>query len=130
MSQLLNKEEVSLILEVGLAKVGQKYEKGFNCETFVRTVYKESGLICDYRSQPFLTLEDLFKDEFIGYLCFLKHKLHGQHRRFTHVGIIFPERCLLHYSRYFGEPNIREVFLTPFEKIFEVYNFPESIAFQ
>lgn len=110
------------ILEIGLAKIGHKYEKGFNCETFVRSIYREAGYELFYYEQPYVNLKNLLEGEFIGNILFLKHKKHGQEKRFTHVGIIFPDESLLHYSRYFGEPGVREVFLTPFEKIFEVYD--------
>lgn len=119
----ITKQQVDLILKIGLAKIGQKYEKGFNCITFVSEIYKEVGISFDFSEHPRLSIEDIYKNEFIGYLCFLKHKKHGQEKRFTHIGIIAPSHHLLHYSRYFGEPNIREVFLTSFDKIFEVYNF-------
>ena len=83
----------------------------------------QAGISTDFNDSPVLSFEDLFKEESIGYLCFLKNKKYVQELyRFTHVGIVFPEQKLLHYTRYFGEPNVREVFLTPLTSIFEVYN--------
>ena len=112
------------IIQIGVLKIGQRYGDGYKCENFVKTIYQEVGILTEFKNHPFLSYEDIFKDEYIGYLCFLKNKKYTQELyRFTHVGIIFPNHQLLHYSRYFGEPNIREVFLTPFDKIFEVYNF-------
>ena len=116
-------EQLKIILEIGYSKIGDKYEKGYNCVSFVCEIYEKVNISCDFYEHPLLTLEDIYKKEYLGYLCFLKHKKHGLDKRFTHVGIIAPDHQLFHYSRYFGEPNVREVFLTHFTKIFEVYNF-------
>ena len=112
------------ILKIGLIEIGNRYGVGYKCEDFVRDIYRKIEISIDFNDHPILSFEDILREEFIGYLCFLKHKEYAQDRyRFTHVGIIFPDHHLLHYSRYFGEPNVREVYLTPFSRIFEVYNF-------
>jgi hypothetical protein len=107
-----------------LTKIGERYGVGYKCENLVRDIYEQVGVSSDFNDHPVLSFEDIRKEKFVGYLCFLKNKKYTQELyRFSHVGIIFPNHQLLHYSRYFGEPNIREVFLTSFSKIFEVYNF-------
>lgn len=112
------------ILKIGLVEIGKRYEPGYKCEDFVRDIYRKTEVSIYFNDHPILSFEDILKEEFIGYLCFLKHKKYVQELyRFTHVGIIFPDHHLLHYSRYFGEPNVRKVYLTPFPRIFEVYNF-------
>jgi len=117
--------QIQKILETTPMLIGEKYEKGFNCIHFVTKVYSLAGIDTDFTNQPRLTFSDLYEEESIGigYLCFLKHKVHGKNKRFSHIGVIMPNRHLLHYTRYFGEPNVREVLLTPFEQIFEVYDF-------
>ncbi|OGI76343.1 hypothetical protein A3C57_01015 [Candidatus Nomurabacteria bacterium RIFCSPHIGHO2_02_FULL_33_12] len=112
------------LIKIGTSLVKQKYGNIYDCSSFVRGIYQQVGLNSDFNNQPILSLEDIFKEENIGYLCFLKNKKYIQNLyRFSHIGIIFPEQNLLHYTRYFGEPNVREVHLTPILKILEVYNF-------
>lgn len=119
----LSKQQVEQLITETSKKIGHKYHKGYKCENFVKDAYQSLGLGCDFKEFPILVQSDIYKEEWIGYLCFLRHKVHCPERRYTHVGIIAPNQSLLHYSRYFGEPNVREVFLTSFEAIFKVYNF-------
>lgn len=121
----LTEEQKSQIIDFANSEIGRKYQTGFKCAEFVRMVYSRAGIECVFDEHPVLTLEDIYKEEFVGYLCFLKNKKYQPQSlyRYTHVGIIAPDHGLIHYSRYFGEPNVREVFRTPMEEIFKVYNF-------
>lgn len=119
----LTEDQKNRLIIRNLERIGDKYPKEHTCESFVKDAYREIGIDCIFNDCPKLSFEDIFKEEWIGYICFLRHKIHCPERRYTHVGIIAPNQSLLHYSRYFGEPNVREVFLTPYKEIFEVYNF-------
>lgn len=120
---MFSENEITHILKCAESHIGTRFEKGFNCIDFVFLVYDTINPKLSFNDFPVLSLKDIYKEQYIGFPCFLKHKIHGQHRRFSHVGIIAPNRFLIHYSRYFGEPNVREVFKTSFEDIFSVYDF-------
>jgi hypothetical protein len=124
MISITNKQRDEL-LKLGFQKIGDKYANGYKCDTFVKDLYQSVGIYPDFNLFPEFDVKDIYLSESIGYPCFLRHKIHGVGKRYSHVGIIYTDQKLLHYSRYFGLPNVREVFLTPFEEIFQKYNFAE-----
>lgn len=119
----ITKKQLRLMSDSGLEKNGKKLEKDFKCDDFVKSIYEEVGVNHRFSDHPILSVADISQKKFEGHLFFLKHKKYIQELyRFSHVGIILQNNYLLHYSRYFGKLNIRQVCITPLSEIFEVYN--------
>ncbi len=121
---LLNEKQVNELIVKTIEKIGSKYPKGYKCDSFVKDAYKTIGIDCIFDYCPVLLLEDIFKKQWVGYPCFLKRKKTlYQERRYTHIGIIAPNYSILHYSRRMNDLLSYEVLLTPYEEIFEIYDF-------
>lgn len=110
------------IIEIGLSKMNQILDPSIKCHHFCKLIYEEAGLKLIYAEQPYVNLEDLYKGEYVGNILFLKHKNYGPEKRYSHIGIIFPNNHLLHYSKNFNKERRQEVLLTPFEILFTKYN--------
>ena len=118
------------ILSVATSYLGHPYSLEFDCIKFVRTVYKEIGIIIPklYSYAPpreFNIIREQLLSPPIGHLMFLKDpKDPRKHRDWTHVVIIGVENTCIHCSIFFGE----KVVITPLAEIFKTYDFAESIT--
>jgi len=122
---MFTKQQIKIILEVGSNLVGEKY-KGLKCHDFIKKIYEMAGISTNFNDFPTFSLNEIWTEKAVGYLIFLHRKKTKTVKKITHIGIIFPDNNILHYSRWMnGEPGFYQVFLSPFEEIFKIYNFVE-----
>lgn len=110
------------IIKIGFSKLNQVFDPEFTCEDFCKLIYKEAGYELVYSEQPHINLDNLLEGKFVGNILFLKHKKYGKKKRYSHLGIVFPNGSFLHYSKNFNKVGKREVLLTPLTEVFKVYD--------
>ncbi len=124
---MLRKQQLELILQTGVNLVGEKFSE-MNCLDFIYKIYNIADVSLELKDCPIFSFHELFKEGTIGYPIFLHRKRTRSSKRITHIGIIFPNNFILHYSRWMnGEPGFYQVFLSPCEELFKVYDFVEPI---
>ena len=117
------------IIALSVDYIGVEWSEEFHCLTFVRDLYKKVSItippIYPYALPPQkfnISEEDLDRWE-IGYTLFLKRrKYNGKRRKWTHVGLTFPERKIIHCSDYFGG----KVCVSPKDEVFSFYQYVPS----
>lgn len=121
---LITENQKRLIVESGISLVGQT-RLGVNCADFVKKIYAMADIEINFFDCPRLSFEEIKKAEVVGCLIFLHRKKTKLQKRITHIGIIFPDNKILHYSRWMNGGQNYEVFLSSIEDVLEIYDFVE-----
>lgn len=117
---VLTEAEIKKIISTALSYLGHKYENGFDCIGFVRSVYRHIGidipLILGTSSPPeeFNIMEDQLCNPPIGHIIFLKDRYDPRKERvWTHVVIVLSDNRCIHSSIFYGErvsiSDLREI---------------------
>lgn len=122
----LSDQQVATIIAAATSYLDHPYGPGFKCLDFVRKVYAAAGIHIppigpDSPLPGFNIDESDLADPPAGRIIFLKHKIFGRGRGWTHVGIIFPEGRCIHHSFFSGK-----VVITSLHEIFQKYDFAPS----
>ncbi len=98
------------VLAVALSQLGRDRVEGFKCVDFVRSVYTSIGIfvpfpLIGWMSPPvgFNISLDQLSDPPEAELIFFRRKNDRRKRKWTHVGIILPEKKVIHCSQFLGE---------------------------
>ena len=107
--------------EAYLQRLGRPYSEAYKCLTFVRDVYGAVGL-----TLPPIVMNvrrEQLENPPVGFVLYLrrKSKRSATSTRFTHAGIIIPERSLIHCSYYFG----KKVVISDLDEVLEIYDLVE-----
>lgn len=122
---LITEDQKRLIVESGISLIGQT-KLGLNCSGFVKRIYAMADIDIDFCDCPILSFSEINKAEVTGCILFLHRRETKVLKRITHMGIIFPDNQLLHYSRWMNsDHSFYQVSLSPFSEIFKVYDYVE-----
>lgn len=117
---ILTEAEIKKIILVAFSYLGHKYENGFDCIGFVRSVYRHIGIDVPLISgtipppKEFNITEDQLCNPPIGHTIFLKDRYDPRKERvWTHVVIVLPNSQCIHSSIFYGEKvsisDLREI---------------------
>jgi len=122
---MFSQKQIEVLFLVGTSLIGEKFN-GMNCVDFVNKIYETADIPFELKNSPTFSFSEVFEKKAIGYPIFLHRKKTKIFKRITHIGIIFPNYFILHYSRWMnGEPGFYEVSLSPFKEVFKIYDFVE-----
>ena len=123
----LTQSQRDTIVQTGLEFVGKR-RLGVSCDGFVRKIFSMADIDLSFESCPTFFRAEIFGEKAVGYPIFLRRKASEKGKRITHMGIIFPNERVLHYSRWMrGTPEFYEVCLSTFEEVFAIYDFVEPV---
>ena len=121
---LITEDQKILIIEAGNSLIG-KTKLGLNCTDFIKKIYYMSHIDTNFSDCPIFSFSEILEKKAIGLPIFLHRKKTKLQKRITHMGIIFPEKHILHYSRWMEEERDYKVHLSSFDEVFEIYDFVE-----